>query len=479
MTENQEDTLKLLAKTIGDGVVVLHGAKIQYRNADTWHPFRQDSNFHYLTKWPEPDAHAIIKVDKGKHELFLFVLERNEEFETWDGKRIGKKGAEDLYGATKAFTLDEYEKRFVDLTRGYKDVYLDYSSIDFEKSDKKLLNKSIPYDQRGAEFSNARIHSILPILSEMRLIKNSNEIGLLKKACEITSKGHIVAMQKTKPEMFEYQVAAELENVFIKEGAERLGYPSIVAGGSNACILHYSTNREKLKKDTLLLIDAAAEYRMYSSDVTRTFPVSGKFSPEQKDVYNEVLQAQKVGIELVVEGSTMKGIHETTVKNISQSLIDLGLVPKGLDETISMMHYFEFFMHGTGHWLGLDVHDAGSTDIDGGPRKLEDGMVTTIEPGIYIRENKPVVDFPMIERDPLSLKERRHEVGIEQAIKIEKKEIENAKKISHKIPENLLGIGIRIEDDIVCTKGKPLNLTKNVPREVQEVESLCSSLDGS
>jgi len=214
---------------------------------------------------------------------------------------------------------------------------------------------------------------------------------------------------------------------------------------------------------------------MYSSDVTRTFPVSGKFSPEQKDVYNEVLNAQKAGIELVVEGSTMKEIHEKTVKNISQSLVDLGLVPNGLDETISMMHYFEFFMHGTGHWLGLDVHDSGSTEKEGVPRKLKEGMVTTIEPGIYVRPSKPVVDFPLVERDPIKLKERRKRIGINEAMKIEKEEVEKAKKLSHKIPENLLGIGVRIEDDIVCTKKKPINLTKGVPREVQEVEDLCSS----
>ena len=475
MIQNQKDTLARLAKKIGDGVVVIHGATLQYRNADTWHPFRQDSNFHYLTGWPEPDAHAIIKIKNNRYELFLFVLERNEEFETWDGQRIGTKGAEDLYGATKAFSSEEYEERFLDLVSDQEDFYIDYSSNQFENSDKKLLNKAIPYDQRSGEFSKAKVNPILPILSEMRLIKTNSEIDALRKACEITTKGHVKAMQKTKPGMFEYQVAAELEKVFFNEGAERLGYPSIVAGGTNACTLHYSTNRDELKEETLLLIDAGAEYEMYSSDVTRTFPVSGKFSPEQKDVYNEVLNAQKAGIQLVVEGSTMKEIHEKTVKNISQSLVDLGLVPNGLDETISMMHYFEFFMHGTGHWLGLDVHDAGSTEKEGVPRKLKEGMVTTIEPGIYVRPSKPVVDFPLIDRDPIKLKERRKRIGINEAMKIEKEEVDNAKKLSHKIPENLLGIGVRIEDDIVCTKKKPINLTKGVPREVQEIEDISSS----
>ena len=475
MMEIQKEALGELAKRIEDGVVVIHGSTVQYRNADTWHPFRQNSNFHYLTGWPEPDAHAIIRIKNKKPELFLFVLERNEEFETWDGKRIGKEGAENIYGATKAFPLQEYEQRFQELVSGHNDVYLDYSSKNFENSDKKLLNISVPYDQRGSEFSKAKIHPILPIISEMRLVKNKKEIDMLKEACDITVEGHITAMKKTKPGMFEYQVAAEMEKVFFEKGAQRLGYPSIVAGGTNACILHYSTNREKLEKNTLLLIDAAAEYDMYSADVTRTFPISGKFSPEQKGVYEEVLGAQKKGIELVVEGSTMKEIHEKTVREISQSLINLGLVPLGLEETISMMHYFEFFMHGTGHWLGLDVHDSGSTDVDGSPRELKEGMVTTIEPGIYIRSGKPVVEFPLLERDPVKIKERRQKLGIEEAMKAEKKEFDNAKKVSHKIPENLLGIGVRIEDDIVCTKDKPINLTKKVPREALEIEDLCSS----
>ena len=473
--EIHRKTLSKLAKKIKKGIVVLHGSSIQYRNADTWYPFRQNSNFHYLTGWPEPDAHAIIRIDQGKYELFLFVLDRNEELETWEGKRLGQEGAEEFYGATKAFSTFEFKERFSELVRGYIDVYIDYSSPRFEDLDKKLLNIGIPYDQRGSEFSKANLHPILPIISEMRLIKTKEEVNLIKKACEITVKGHIAAMKMAKPGLYEYQIAAEMEKIFITHGAERLGYPSIVAGGENACILHYSTNRETLKEKTLLLIDAAAEYGMYSSDVTRTFPVSGKFSPEQKDVYQEVLSAQNSGIRAVVEGATMRDIHRKTVKKISQSLVDLGLVPYGVDETVSMMHYFEFFMHGTGHWLGLDVHDSGSTEIEGIPRKIEKGMVTTIEPGIYIRQNKPTVDFPILERDPLFLRERRQKIGIHEAMKLEKNEIVESKKVSNKIPRNLLGIGIRIEDDIVCTEGAPLNLTSGVPREVLEIENLCNS----
>ena len=475
MIQIQKNNLSRLAKKIKEGVVVLHGSSVQYRNADTCYPFRQNSNFHYLTAWPEPDAHAIIRINKGKYELFLFVLDRNEELETWEGKRLGPEAAEELYGATKAFSILEFKDRFPELVEGYTDVYIDYSSKYFEDVDKKLLNIGIPYDQRGAEFSKANLHPVLPIISEMRLVKTKEEIDLIKKACDITVNGHIRAMKITNPGLYEYQVAAEMEKTFITEGAERLGYPSIVAGGANTCILHYSTNREILKENTLLLIDAAAEYKMYSSDVTRTFPVSGTFSSEQKDVYQEVLEAQNTGIEAVIEGATMRDIHKKTVKKISQSLVNLGLVPYGIDETVSMMHYFEFFMHGTGHWLGLDVHDSGSNEVDGIAGKFERGMVTTIEPGIYIKQTKPIVDFPILERDPIFLKERRQKIGLQESMKLEKKEIAESKKISHKIPKNLLGIGVRIEDDIVCTEGQPLNLTSGVPREVLEIENICNS----
>ena len=281
-------------------------------------------------------------------------------------------------------------------------------------------------------------------------------------------------MQYAQKEMFEYQIEAEMEKTFYDLGAERLGYPSIVASGDNACILHYSTNREKVDNNGLVLIDAGAEYNMYSSDVTRTFPINGKFSVPQKDVYQEVLKAQALGISNVNTKNTMSDIHKLTVSSISQSLVDLGLVPMGVDETISMMHYFEFFMHGTGHWLGLDVHDAGSIDENNKPRKLMPGMVTTVEPGIYIRPNKPEIEFKLLERDPKEIRERRKLLGMEKATKLENEEMKDAKSIKHIIPKDLLGIGIRIEDDIVCTDDKPINLTEEAPKTIEDIEAICS-----
>ena len=462
-----------LAKEIVNGAVLIHGNELLYRNNDVAYPFRQDSNFHYLTEWPEPDAHAVILVKNSKPELFLFVQERNLEMETWEGKRIGQNGAVESYGAVKAFSNSEYRKKLPELLKETKDIYCDYSNQKFQKYDQTTLSHAVPYDQRGLEFSDATLHALSPLLSELRLIKGKDELELLTKACEITVEGHKVAMQVTKSGMYEYETAASMEKQFYNLGAERLGYPSIVASGENACILHYSTNRDQIPEDSLLLIDAAAEFGMYSSDVTRTFPVDGKFTPEQKDVYQEVLKAQKLGIENVNTKNSMKNIHDLTVRSISESLVNLGLVPMGVEETTSMMHYFEFFMHGTGHWLGLDVHDAGSTELNGKPRKLLPGMVTTIEPGIYVRPNKETIDFPLLERDATKIRERRKELGMEEATKLEKEEIEKAKTIKHEIPKNLLGIGVRIEDDIVCTNEEPINLTEGVPRSVEEIEELC------
>ena len=273
-----------IAKKIGHGAVLLHGGNTVYRNNDVAYDFRQDSNFHYLTEWPEPSAHAIIIVQDNKAALYLFVQGRNEEMETWEGKRLGPEGAKQQFGAEEAFLYEEYESLAPKLLSGIEDIYCDYTNVAFEKYDKKLINTAIPYDQRGSSFSKATLNSLSPLLSELRLIKSSEELENLKRACDITVEGHKYAMEFTKKDMYEYQIEAEMEKTFYDLGAERLGYPSIVASGDNACILHYSTNREKVDNNGLILIDAAAEFKMYSSDVTRTFPVNGKFTKVQQDV---------------------------------------------------------------------------------------------------------------------------------------------------------------------------------------------------
>jgi len=249
-----------LAKEIKNGAVLLHGNKTIYRNNDANYQFRQFSDFHYLTEWPEPDAHAVILINDSEPELHLFVLDKNEEMETWDGKRIGQQGAISEYGAHSAYSTSQYKKQLVNLLKGYQDIYCDYSSGLFQEYDQQALNLAIPYDQRGGDFSKANIHSIQPILSELRLIKHPGELDL-----------------------------------------------------------HYSTNREVLEDGKLLLIDAAAEYGMYSSDITRTFPINGIFSSEQKAVYEEVLIAQNIGIEMVKTEHSMQDVHKSTIASISES----------------------------------------------------------------------------------------------------------------------------------------------------------------
>ena len=228
-----------IAKKIGHGAVLLHGGNTVYRNNDVAYDFRQDSNFHYLTEWPEPSAHAIIIVQDNKAALYLFVQGRNEEMETWEGKRLGPEGAKQQFGAEEAFLYEEYESLAPKLLSGIEDIYCDYTNAAFEKYDKKLINIAIPYDQRGSSFSKATLNSLSPLLSEFRLIKSSEELEHLKRACDITVEGHKSAMEFTKKDMYEYQIEAEMEKTFYDLGAERLGYPSIVASGDNACILHY------------------------------------------------------------------------------------------------------------------------------------------------------------------------------------------------------------------------------------------------
>ena len=426
---NATNARERLAKVIQNGAVLLHGNSVVYRNNDTWYPFRQDSNFHYLTAWPEQDAHAVIIIRDSKSELHLFVQDRNEEMETWEGRRLGQEGALDKFGAIKAYSYNNYQNQLPKLLDGITDIYCDYSNSSFNRFDKKTLNTAVPYDQRGADFSKATLHSLQPVISELRLIKDAGELDLLTKACDITVLGHIEAMKYAKPDMFEYQVGAQMEKVFFEQGAERLGYPSIVASGDNACILHYSTNRDQIKKGTLLLIDAAAECGMYSSDVTRTFPVGGKFSDEQLAIYKIVLRANKAAIDAVKVGNNIMEPQLISERIITEGLVELGLLKGEADSLHEQGAFKDFYMHKIGHWLGLDVHDVGDYMEDGDFMKFKPGMVTTIEPGIYISSSMDVDD-------------------------------------------KWKGIGIRIEDDILVTESGNVNLTAKVPSDPAEIEKL-------
>jgi Xaa-Pro aminopeptidase len=283
-------------------------------------------------------------------------------------------------------------------------------------------------------------------------------------------------MRFAAPGLHEYQGQAALEYYWRLAGARHNGYPSIVASGPNACVLHYVQNDRLIEDEDLVLIDAAAELDGYSADITRTFPANGRFSGPQRAVYEVVLAATKTGLDMSAPGSSPRAIHDAATRVLTQGLIDLGLLPKGLDESLGMHHYREFFFHGTGHWLGLDVHDAGTYRVDGAHRKLEPNMAFTVEPGLYLAPSKTEITLTLLEYDQDEWNQRRILEGRAAAMEKENEAREQAEKITHQVPPEFLGIGIRIEDDILTTEDGFENLTASVPRVVDEIEALCAEV---
>ncbi|MEX0698580.1 MAG: M24B family metallopeptidase, partial [Acidimicrobiia bacterium] len=312
------------------------------------------------------------------------------------------------------------------------------------------------------------------IFSDLRLRKRPEEIDSLRVACELSAEGHREAMRYTRPGLYEYQVQAAMEYVWREGGSRRNGYPSIVASGANACILHYVENDRVIDEGDLVLIDAACEVDYFSSDITRTYPASGSFSPAQRAVYEVVLAAQHTAIAACRPGSTMRDIHETSKRTLTEGLTELGLLPRAVEDSLSMHHYREFFMHGSGHWLGMDVHDAGSYRVEGKPRPLEAAMAFTVEPGLYI-DNREEFEVPLLEYDLDTWTERTLIDGA--AAKKELEELKKeAPKVRHSIPAEFRGIGVRIEDDILITADGHDNLSMRVPRDIEAVESLCAEV---
>jgi Xaa-Pro aminopeptidase len=311
-------------------------------------------------------------------------------------------------------------------------------------------------------------------LGEMMLFKGKEEAESLRKACHLSADGHIEAMRFASPGMWEYQVQAALEYFWRVRGSRRNGYGSIVASGANACILHYEENDSLIGDNDLILIDAAAEIDGYSSDITRTFPANGKFSGPQRAIYEVVLAAEARGVAMSAPGSTMRGIHDEATRILTEGMVDLGLLPLSIEESLSMHHYNEFYMHRTGHWLGLDVHDRGTYRIDGQPRPLEPGMSYTVEPGLYVALHKDEIELTLLEYDLDEWNERRVILGSKAAGAKEAEEKEEAKKLTHRVPDEFLGIGVRIEDDILITADGHENMSAAVPTAIDEIEALCA-----
>jgi Xaa-Pro aminopeptidase len=460
------------AEAIGDGLAVVPAAHEIPRNADTSYEFRQDSDFFFLTGFDEPEAVAVFNPAHAKERYVLFVRPRDRELETWTGRRAGVEGAIASYGADAAYTIDQLDQKLREYVVDRPSIVYRLGNAAFDPRVVRLVEhaRAVRARFRGAP---VRIEDPVPILGELRLRRTPAELARQRRACEITRDAHTEAMRFAQPGMYEYEVQGVLEYVFRAGGAPRNGYPSIVASGPNACILHYNENRRRMEDGDLLLIDAACEYGYFSSDITRTFPVNGRFTGPQRAVYDVVLRAQVAAIEAAKPGVRYEVIHETAKRVLAEGLVALKLVPRGVDESLAMHHYREFYMHGTGHWVGMDVHDVGDYKPGGTSRPLEPGMVFTVEPGLYIDPERETATFYLLEYSEEERWERRMRLGVAAAKKLEDEERAKAEKIVHRIPKELRGIGVRIEDDILVTPAGHEILTAGTPKTVDEVERTC------
>jgi Xaa-Pro aminopeptidase len=428
-TQFQLRRAQFFNKMQDNSMAIFPAATALIRNQDCEFPFRQNSDFLYLTGFNEPDS-MLMLIKKPTTELvILFNREKDKNAEIWGGYRLGQSGAVAKLGVDEAYAIKEFEHHLGELLSGLDILYYPIFQSDLlEKVVKKVITHLRSNGRKGMKAPKCYI-DCLPILHEMRLIKSDAEVQLLAEAAEISASGHSRAMQSCHPGMWEYQLEAELKHEFALQGATEVAYNSIVAGGQNACILHYTENNQQLKSGDLVLIDAGAEYQGYAGDITRTFPVNGKFSEHQAKLYQLVLDIQISAINQVKPGVAMADINKKMVGQLVDGLIELGILSGDRDELIEDESYKAFYMHGIGHYLGLDVHDVGDYGTLESPRLLAPGMAVTIEPGVYISEDADVDDC-------------------------------------------WKGIGIRIEDDLIVTAHGADVLSADVPKTIDEIEAL-------
>src|SRR5881409_2305388 len=453
------------AAALGDGLAVVPGGVESLRNGDVHYEFRQASNFFFLTGFAEPDAVAVINPAHAKERFVLFVRPRDREMEIWNGRRAGTEGAIATYGADAAYTIDQLDAKLREYAVERPVLYYRLGNATFDGRVTRLVAELRGARTRGFP-SPVRIEDPGPLLHDLRLRKSEAEPARLRRACAISRDAHAAAMRAARPGMHEYEVQAVLEYVFRVNGSARNAYPSIVASGPNACILHYVENTRRMQDGDLLLIDAGCEYGYMAADITRTFPVNGRFTAPQRAIYEIVLRAQLAGIAAGRAGVRYEKIHETAKQELTAGLIDLGLVPRGLDESLAMHHYREFYMHGTGHWLGMDVHDVGDYKVCGTSRALEPGMVFTVEPGLYVDPERESVTYSLREYSEEEQWERRYRLGVVAAKKLEEDEKAKAPKVTHPVPKEFRGIGVRIEDDVLITAAGREILTAGTPKTV-------------
>ena len=415
-----------LAQAMAEGVAIVATAPERPRNRDTHYPYRFDSHFYYLTGFPEPEA-ALVLTAEGRS--ILFCREKNAEREVWDGFRHGPDAARERFGFDEAHPIAALDEKVSALLENQPALHYPVGAeAEWDARAMGWLN-AVRAKARAGIAAPERLHDVRALIDGMRLIKDPHELGLMRRAARISAAAHRRAMQAARPGRNEYEIEAELLYEFRRNGAQFPAYAPIVAGGPNACVLHYVFNDAPLRDGDLLLIDAGCELDGYASDITRTFPVNGRFTPAQREVYEIVLAAQKAAMDKVRAGSAWNEPHDAAVRVLVQGMLDLKLVTGGIDEVLEKEAYKRFYMHRTGHWLGLDVHDAGEYKRSGQWRRLEPGMTLTVEPGLYIRAAADV-------------------------------------------PERLHDIGVRIEDDVVVTPGACEVITAEAPKALADIEAL-------
>lgn len=416
-----------LLKSLSSGVAMIPTAPERHRNGDASYPYRFDSHFYYLTGFSEPEAILVLDATAGRS--ILFCREKNPEREIWDGFRYGPDQAREHFGFDEAYPLSQLETMMPTLLAGQSALHYAFGCDSL--FDQKIFGwlQQVRQQVRVGLKAPDVIQDIRYTLSENRLIKDASEIALMREAGRISGVAHERAMRMTRPEMYEYQIEAEILRTFASNGARYPAYESIVAGGANACVLHYVSNRDRLKDGDLLLIDAGCEFEGYAGDITRTFPVNGRFTPAQRAVYDIVLEAELAGIAAVQPGAAWNAPADAALRVLVQGLVDLKLLTGSVDGNIESESYRQFYMHRIGHWLGLDVHDVGDYKIQGQWRPFVAGMVTTIEPGLYIRP-------------------------------------------AENVPAEFNNIGIRIEDDVlVCADGHEV-LSHLAPKTPEALEAM-------
>ncbi|MBX3155109.1 MAG: Xaa-Pro aminopeptidase [Deltaproteobacteria bacterium] len=419
-------------KALGpDAVAIVRSLPERLRNGDAYHPFRQHSDVLYLTGFVEPDATLVLRPGAETEKVVMFVRPRDPEMETWDGKRAGLEGAKERYGADAAYPAAELRTRLGDLICNVDELHYALGlDDDMDLMVAATLARLRKTEKKGKRPPRAvvdpRVH-----LHELRLHKRPEELRALATASKITTEAHLAAMHAGRPGAFEHELEAVINYTFRRRGGAGPGYATIVGAGENATILHYIANSCAIADGDLVLVDAGCEYDHYTADITRTWPASGTFTPAQRDVYDLVLDTQKTAVALARPGATIDEIHDHCVRRLTEGMIRLGLLAGTVDDRIADAAYKKFYMHGTSHWLGLDVHDVGAYTRGGVARPLEPGMVITVEPGLYVPAD------------------------------------------AEGVPDRLRGIGIRIEDDVVITTGGHEVLTASCPKEVDDVERAC------